>query len=357
VTLFSSTVGPPRPIPDLGCRQIRIPKRNYTVLGQLSEQARLIARLSRWKEARPDAIYVRAAYTVLAPILYAMWKRVPYFLEVNALAERESSHPRLLPLAVKIEDWSLRHSRRTLVVTEELKAHFVRRTGLPADRFVVMPNGVDDTLIEGGNGNPMRGDSRPTVGFLGTFQNRQGVGALIRAIPEVLSAIPETQFVVAGDGPEFPRYRKLVSELGLDRIVRFPGFVEKPDVRELIRSFDVAVAPFSPLQDALMGSPIKLYTYLALGRTVVTSDLPSLRVFRDCPAVLFAEPENEDDLAGKIVEALSLPEDRRREFGRKGQEYVARGHTWGQIARRTSEIILASLENQDQRPGGFAHES
>jgi glycosyltransferase involved in cell wall biosynthesis len=194
------------------------------------------------------------------------------------------------------------------------------------------------------------------VGFLGTFQNRQGVGELIRAVPEVLSAFPEVQFVVAGNGPELPRYQKLVRELGLDRVVRFPGFVEKPDVSEVIRSFDVAVAPFSPLQDALMGSPIKLYTYLALGRTVVTSDLPSLHVFRDCPAVLFAEPENEVDLAGKIIEALSLPEERRREFGRKGQEYVAKGHTWGQIARRTSDIILTSLSNRDQRTGGFAHE-
>jgi glycosyltransferase involved in cell wall biosynthesis len=84
---------------------------------------------------------------------------------------------------------------------------------------------------------------------------------------------------------------------------------------------------------------------------VVTSDLPTLRVFRDCPAVFLCSPGDEGDLARRIIDVLSLPDETRRELGEKGRAFVAQGHTWSQIARRTSEIILGSLSGEHPEGG------
>ena len=59
----------------------------------------------------------------------------------------------------------------------------------------------------------------------------------------------------------------------------------------MIESFDVAVAPYiGMLAKIPMGSPLKVYTYLGCGRVVVTSDLPSLHIFKECSAVTFCYP-------------------------------------------------------------------
>ena len=345
LTLFSSSLEGKSRALDLGCRHILTPKRNYTINGQLAEQWALLRKLLTLNEPPPDAIYIRGAYTVVSPVIYAMHKRVPYFLEINALASYESSHQKLVPLGIQVENWAIRHARRTFVVTEQLRDHLARRTGLNPERFVVMPNGVDDSLLEIPNNPKSIEEGRShVIGFLGTFQERQGVVTLLQAFPEVKQKIPEVKLVIAGSGPESERYMKLAGELGISDRVHFPGFIPKDGIKPLLSSFDVAVAPFTRLQETLMGSPIKLFTYLACANIVITSDLPSLHIFKDCPAVRFASPEDPHDLALKILEVLSMNPEKRRELGEKGREFILKnGHTWSRIARKTAEVILESL--------------
>jgi glycosyltransferase involved in cell wall biosynthesis len=345
VTLFSSALGGKTRPPDLGCRHILTPKRDLSVRSQGLEQMRLLRILLQKDPPSPDAVYVRYAFSMLTPFLYALRMGVPYFLEVNAVARLESIHPRLAGLGVALENRALRQARQTFVVTRELCDLLARRASLPAKRFTVMPNGVDDALLR--NGHRSFDRARPTVGFLGTFQERQGIETLLRALPRVIEVVPEVRIVLAGHGAELERSVRRARELSLEDRVSFPGRVDKQEIGPLVQTFDVAVAPFTPLQERLMGSPVKLFTYLACGAPVVTTTLPSLDVFRGCPAVLFARPDDPADLAEKIIRTLRTPSEQRRELAETARAFVRKGHTWSQIARRTASIIEAAIEEPE----------
>ncbi|MGH7566167.1 MAG: glycosyltransferase family 4 protein [Gemmatimonadota bacterium] len=67
--------------------------------------------------------------------------------------------------------------------------------------------------------------SPPTVAFAGRLAREKGAEVLLRALPAVIARVPDAQLVVAGDGPEFRRLRRLATELGIDGRTRFLGHV------------------------------------------------------------------------------------------------------------------------------------
>jgi len=344
VTLFSACTGNPKNHPKFPFRVILVNKRNFKLINQLIEQVKLAWLLLRWKDEKPDAIYVRAGYTMVVPYLYALWKGIPYFVEINAFAEIEGSHPRLVPLAVKIENWALKHAHGVFLVTKELREYFIKRTGLPSEKFITMPNGCDMSLYDEPKDTRnlhKAKNSSFTVGFLGSFQVRQGVETLLRAVPIVIKKMPNVQFIIAGSGTEEEKYRKIVEELDIEDVVTFTGFVPKHEVASMIGRFDIALAPYlDELRNIPMGSPLKIFNYLAAGRIVITSELPALELFRQCPAVRFAIADDHMDFARVIIEVLGMDAMKRAQLAEKGKKFILDNYTWDKIARKTSDFML-----------------
>ncbi|MFP4057188.1 MAG: glycosyltransferase family 4 protein [Candidatus Brocadiia bacterium] len=320
-------------------------RRGRSLPGYAAGQVRLL-RMLRRRVGRPDAVYVRAAPTLLAPHVYALRRRIPCFVEVNSVAEFEHARRWLLPLRLRLEDWLLRRARGVFVVTEELGAYVAARAGLARERFRVVPNGCAARLLEASRGLV---DSPPegvhTVGFLGSFQPWQGMETVLRAMARLAERMPESRLLLGGSGPLEGAYRSLADELGLARRVSFAGPVAREAVGEFLAGVAVAVCPRSgafaadPVARHVGTSPVKLFTYLACGRVVVASELPSLARFGECPAVRFARPDDPEDFARALEAVLRMHPARRAELGRAGQAFVRGRYTWDQLARRTGEAI------------------
>jgi glycosyltransferase involved in cell wall biosynthesis len=345
VTLFTADGGTGLKQPSFPFRHIVTGKRGHSLPGHMVGQLRLAWALFRLKGPKPDAVYVRMNYTLIAPIIYALCKRIPCFLEINTLLELETSHPRLVWAGSSIEKWILRRARGVFPVTEELKACYMRRVGLPAEKFEVMPNGCDAELcqhVAEDENDSDRGCA--TVGFLGVFNEWQGVETVLQAVPLIRQLASDVSFVIAGHGPQRAEYEKIVEELNISELVSFPGVIAKKDVQSFLRKCDAVVAPFCerylrPPMTFIGRSPLKLYTYLACERVVVTSNLPGMGSFAECPAVRFARAGDPADFARAIVEVLRMSPEQRAALGRKGRQFVLDGHTWDQIAGKTADAI------------------
>lgn len=88
--------------------------------------------------------------------------------------------------------------------------------------------------------------------------------------------------------------------------------VEKKHHSEMpiyMRSADVLVLPNSAKEDIsrLYTSPMKLFEYMASGRPIVASDLPSLRQVLSEENSILVEPDNPHDLAKGIMRLLESP--------------------------------------------------
>lgn len=344
ITLFSSLVGKKDEQPDFPFQHLLTKKKDFSLSSQIREQVKLFWQLLIHGHAnnKPDIIYIRSAYTFVIPVFFALWYKIPFFWEINALAELESSNKRLLPYAVKLENWVLKRAQGVFLVSEDLKEYFIKRSGLPSDKFTVIPNACDDAVIHSKccleKPDPQR---QQTVGFVGTFQPRQGVETLIRAVSLVKKEIPNILLRIAGSGPCAEEYQKFVRHLNIEHNVEFIGFIGGHQIPSFLEPCGVTVAPYTAKAGESLISPLKVYTYLGSGKIVVVSALSAFkRDFGDCPAVIFAEPGNPASFARVIVMVLKLDEARRSELGSLGRQYVLENHTWSKMAEKTADAII-----------------
>jgi len=119
--------------------------------------------------------------------------------------------------------------------------------------------------------------------------------------------------------------------------------VKAHEPSELIPAYlsaaDVLVLPNEPVSEESIRytSPIKLFEYMASGRPIVASDLPSIREILSEEIAVFVQPDNKEDLARGIAIALKdsvLGE----KLASKAREKVAQW-TWQKRAENLRKII------------------
>jgi phosphatidyl-myo-inositol dimannoside synthase len=105
-----------------------------------------------------------------------------------------------------------------------------------------------------------------TVARLWSGDPYKGVDVTIRALPKILQAFPDVQYLVIGRGDDQPRLAKLAEELGVSDRVIFAGFVPTED---LVSHYRLADAYIMPSQE---GFGIVYLEAMACGIPVLSGD-------------------------------------------------------------------------------------
>ncbi|MET8596496.1 glycosyltransferase family 4 protein [Streptomyces althioticus] len=201
-----------------------------------------------------------------------------------------------------------------IAVSEYARRTLVEHLGGDA---VVIPNGVDVDFFA-------KAEPRPewqggTIGFIGRIDEpRKGLPVLMRALPKILAARPQTRLLVAGRGDEEEAVESLPAEQRSR--VEFLGMISDEDKARLLRSVDVYVAPNTGGESF----GIILVEAMSAGAPVLASDLDAFAQVLDQGAAgeLFAN-EDADALADAAVRLLGDPE-RREELRARGSAHVRR---------------------------------
>jgi glycosyltransferase involved in cell wall biosynthesis len=130
---------------------------------------------------------------------------------------------------------------------------------------------------------------------------------------EALARLPDVQGLIVGGHqaePDLARMKSLAERLGLSGRITFTGLVEPTRVAGLLMQADVLVLPnHASAISTRFTSPLKLFEYMAAGRPIVASDLPSIReVLRDGSNALLIPPGDVGALAEAIERLLADPE-------------------------------------------------
>ncbi len=306
---------------------------------------------------RPAFIYQRAnAYSYLGTML-GQDLGVPLVVEYNgsdAWISRHWGHQpiRREDLVLKIEDLNLRASLLVVVVSEALATELAGR-GVPRERILVVPNGVDtDRFHPAIDGLPTRvrygiGPEETVLGFVGSFGPWHGAEVLAEAFALIARQRPcPERLLMVGEGSRLPAVRSIVEKARLAGRVVFTGLVPQEEGPAHMAACDVLVAPHVPNPDgsAFFGSPTKLFEYLAMGKAVVASDLDQLGdVITDDVNGLLVPPGD----PGRLAEAMTwvaLDAGLRARLGAQARRDAVERHTWRQhadvIAARLEELLL-----------------
>ena len=201
-----------------------------------------------------------------------------------------------------------------------------------ADRFD--PSAADGAAMRSAWGVP---DGVPLVGMAASFKSwKKGQGDFLRAAAMVLQRHPDACFVLAGDG-SFEGARSLARKLGIEKRVRFPGFVA--DMPGALAAMDVVVCA-STRGEGLTGS---VREALAMARPVVSTDVAGNReLVRHGETGLLTPVRDPVALAGAISRLLSNPRE-ARQFGNAGRNLVLEHCTDELRARRVEQLYRELL--------------
>ncbi len=206
-----------------------------------------------------------------------------------------------------IEMVSARYAHRVIVSDGILYKRVLESRGIPSKKITVVLNVPDDTIFNleslpaAEDGNHFR------LIVVSTLVKRYGVQTVIKAVPLLIKDIPELRVDVVGDGEYQPELEKMVRDLEVEIYFNFVGWTPLDSVPAYIARADIGVAPM--IDD--VGLPNKLFDYFALGKPTIISALPSLTdTFHDADCVAFFQPNDEKDLAARILELYRSPEKR-----------------------------------------------
>jgi glycosyltransferase involved in cell wall biosynthesis len=210
----------------------------------------------------------------------------------------------------------------------------------------VAPDGVDLRMTEKYS-TAAPAHSPPVLLYLGSLHPWKGVNTLIEAL--VLLKLPARLRIVGGNDRRLAELRALAETLGVSDKVDFTGPCAPGDRFDVIHAADICLLPLTATSIASRyTSPLKLFEYLALGKPVVVSDLPSMRsVLEPGKQALMAQAGDAAAFAAAIDRLLADPELRRR-LGTAARER-ARDFGWDTRGARIKAFIEGILKTGPDR--------
>ncbi len=154
-------------------------------------------------------------------------------------------------------------------------------------------------------------------------QEIYNIDVILRSAAEVIKALPEARFIIAGEGPETSKLKALAQELGIDRQTRFVGQVPHPGVQAYLEESVVSVSV--PSSDA---TAVSLLETMACGAFPVVTDLPANREWvKDGVNGLIVPAKDAEALASALIRALR-EESLRHQATRINREKVRAKAIW-----------------------------
>lgn len=243
-----------------------------------------------------------------------------------------------------------RRAGTVVAVTQKLADGLVEQGANP-ERVMVAHDGIRRQRF---TGLPSQAEARAAlgwpedafiVGYVGRLQTLtmdKGVGTLIAALAQVEGA---SLGLVGGPDDMAESYRDYWLELGLDA-GRFlnAGQVAPERVPLCLSALDLCAMPFPwTTHFAYYASPMKIFEYMASGRAIVASDLPSTaEVVTHEQSALLTPPSDADALAAAIIRLRDDPALRER-LAAQALHTVMTHYTWESRAA----AILAKLESAE----------
>jgi glycosyltransferase involved in cell wall biosynthesis len=204
------------------------------------------------------------------------------------------------------------------VTSEEEKVESLEK--LPRASALILRNGIDIPELQSAVRNH-RGDTLRLL-YIGRLHPIKGIENLLAAMTMVTRNV---HLAICGEGePGYEaRLRSLVTDLRLDKVVRFHGRVDGELKEQHFRNADLCVAP--SFKEAFC--TVVLESLARAVPVIASHGIPWERVVeKGCGLWVGNEPE---ELAAAIDRAASMP---LSEMGRRGRTWMEQDYSWSQVA-------------------------
>jgi glycosyltransferase involved in cell wall biosynthesis len=323
----------------------RLPRR---ILKLLESILNLSALTLRFLFSPPDILHVQYLPMLNSPLPLDLWfvkfcqrRGAKIILTAHDLLPHDTgeTHKLVFRNLYSMVDGIICHS-------DNIKTRLITEFAVPPEKIAVIPHGpffydLPETI------------SAPAIKSLGiepetTFVLWQGIifpykgiDLLLDAWQKVEAGNDDISLIIAGTGaPEFlDQIQQQIGRLNLKRVKLHPRFISSEELVALYRAAAIVVYPYRAITTS--GA---LATGLALGKTIVASDLP---VFRELLThrenALLVDPQNSYALADALLE-LTNNSSLRHQLAASVQAMNFGDQSWIAIARATKNFYIDILK-------------
>jgi glycosyltransferase involved in cell wall biosynthesis len=181
-----------------------------------------------------------------------------------------------------------------------------RQEHVPCSKIRVIYNGVDTKRFQSSLSHEEARKrlgippSSQVVSILAALRPDKAHHIFLKAARIIQDAIPETHFLVIGDGPQMPNLKTLANELKLEKHVHFLGFQRR--LADIMAAIDVNCLSSYPQQETLSVAAIET---MSAGIPVVCTDVGSMNEIVIPNETGFLVPvDDPGSLAEKVVYIL-----------------------------------------------------
>jgi glycogen(starch) synthase len=260
------------------------------------------------------------------------------------IGRRDGVHTSTEKMIAETEAWLTYEAWKVICCSQYMVSHVKWAFGLPDDKLVMVPNGVNMNVYEKALATDLKPFRRrfalpeeKLVLFVGRLVYEKGAHVLINAIPRILEKV-DAKFVIVGSGYMKDQLSTIVRSMGLEHKVMFTGFVDEETLLKLQCCADVSVVPslFEPfgivaLEAMAAKSPVVVSDTGGLGE-IVEHDITGVKVY----------PNNTESLAWGITKVLT-DDKYRNSLRENAYKRIQEKYDWNKIAQQTQRIYEAVL--------------
>ena len=303
----------------------------------------IVGLMRAWR-SKPDVVYYRWMDSP-HPLLFARLVGAQCVCEVNGEPVPDwSETDRTIKRRLKhwLASFALSRCDRVVVLTDGLRDLVVRRYRVAAERVAVLSSGTDTGLFAPQDVATCRRRigvalGQDYIGFVGSFYRYQGLQCLLEAMAIIRRTMPSVHLLLVGDGEAAPELKQQAARLALSPYITWAGRIPYQEVPAWIGAMTLCVAPFRG--DRGETSPVKIFDYLACGKPVIASAIPSISAtFTQETGVTLVPPDDPVSLAQVMLALLKDP-DRQARMAVDGRSFVQQGFNWTDLINRLREWL------------------
>jgi colanic acid biosynthesis glycosyl transferase WcaI len=261
----------------------------------------------------------------------------------------------LVDLAYRLERWIYQNSDVVTAVTEGIRDSLLKSKGVPPEKVLFLPNGVDTTLLrpsppDEALKNELGLAQKKIILYAGNHGYAGAVEQILYAA-QILRDESSIHFLFVGEGPEKQKLIRMASDLELNNVT-FHDQVPLETVPAYVSISDAAVVTLRKSQVMAGARPAKAFVMMAGGKPIVlAAEGEAARLIHAAGAGIVVPPEDHVALANAIRTLLQYP-DIAAEMGACGRKFVVSNFQWSSlvrswIAQLTAVPVLATRPKGD----------
>ncbi|HZH88871.1 MAG TPA: glycosyltransferase family 4 protein, partial [Chitinophagaceae bacterium] len=293
---------------------------------------------------KPDYIFIESPPLFLSIpgfVMSMIWKR-PFIFNVADLWPDSAKQLKLLSngfvfhLLSWLEKWTYKKALYINAVTDGIKNILIDGKGIPENKVLFLPNGVDTELFNIRSKNDVIAErfgikNKNVVLYAGTHGYAHGIEVALEAA-SILMDRQDIVFVFIGDGSEKKKLIKIAKEIRLSNV----RFLDPAPPNIIADLYSIACIGLSTLRDSQLFEgtrPVKIFSSMASGVPVLYSgNGEGAKLVEQYSAGLVVPPEDSQELALAVVKLVD-DKDFNRTLGQNGRQFVENELSWDLVIK------------------------